>query len=74
MLFQPDFYILVHTGMSTAAPTRKMKNNKHATIELKAKDMLLVFPSSPSAGAASANAIPSTHARAASLNISINKV
>ena len=69
---QVDFF--VHTGMSTAAPTRKMKNNKHAIIELKANDMLLVLPSSPSAGAASANAIPSTHARAASLNILIEKV
>ena len=55
--------------MSTAAPTRKMKNNRQAIIELNANDMLLVLPSSPSAGAASANAIPSTHARAASLEI-----
>ena len=55
--------------MSTAAPTRKMKNNKQAIIELNANDMLLDLPSAPSAGAASANAIPSTHARAASLEI-----
>lgn len=72
-MWSSSFFILAHTGMSTAAPTRKMKNNKHAIIELKANDMLLVFPSAPSAGAASANAIPSTHARAASLNISIEK-
>ena len=59
--------VFLHTGISTAAPTRKMKNNKQATIELNAKDMLLDLPSDPSAGAASANAMPSTHARAASL-------
>ena len=60
--------------MSTAAPTRKIKNNKQAIIELKANDMLLVLPSSPSAGAESANAIPSTHARAASLNRFVERV
>ena len=64
----------IRTGMSTAAPTRKIKNNKQAIIELKANDMLLVLPSSPSAGAESANAIPSTHARAASLNIFVERV